>query len=407
MKIQTDHGEVHVLTACPLLDSTESFEFLTEIERADDGTEYRNILRPLPRQYLSFSYIAMQQALGDLFHMLSANMRKLWGIPLVHLKKAMSDVVFDDFIAMDTSKNSSDYHLGHVLIRQSNVEDRVEQIIGVGRYIVTQQSIIDPVTQEVIEPEQVEYQDGYRLANAITTSNAFMMPLRICILLGDVDSSAWHNGMQTKLEFAVLAEDGPDFCEIVPTQYKNEDFYTAPLLLSGSSLEMNLSQHQTVVDGAIGGFTQYTDHDKPRYSKPMRCVMKSQNELIDFRKFLMRRFGRFRPFWLPLYERHLNIVSTGMLSNWLDVGTNYVIEADRKHLAVKINDVWQAHEITNKVINSGITRLTVSPALNVQRNQIQSVCYLALHRLDADRIEFAFLGVGISTTTILMQEIST
>ena len=76
MKIQTAYGEVHVLTNCPLLESTERLEFLTEMHESFDGSEERNALRDAPRQILSFKYVQMQKAMGDLFHMLYANLRK-------------------------------------------------------------------------------------------------------------------------------------------------------------------------------------------------------------------------------------------------------------------------------------------------------------------------------------------
>ena len=45
MKIQTKYGEVHVLTDCPLLDSTERLEFKTEVHESFDGSEERYIQR--------------------------------------------------------------------------------------------------------------------------------------------------------------------------------------------------------------------------------------------------------------------------------------------------------------------------------------------------------------------------
>jgi len=68
MKIQTKYGEVHVLTNCPLLDSTERLEFKTEVHESFDGSEERYIQRDAPRQVLSFNYVKMQKAMGDIFH---------------------------------------------------------------------------------------------------------------------------------------------------------------------------------------------------------------------------------------------------------------------------------------------------------------------------------------------------
>ena len=102
MKIQTKYGEVHVLTNCPLLDSTERLEFKTEVHEAYDSSEDRYIQRDAPRQVLSFNYLNMQKAMGDIFHMLYANLRKQWGVPLPQFRQLIPDMVDSDFIIMDT-----------------------------------------------------------------------------------------------------------------------------------------------------------------------------------------------------------------------------------------------------------------------------------------------------------------
>lgn len=401
MKIQTSYGEVHVLTNCPLLDSTEALSFTTEVSIAWDGTEQRNQQLDQPRQILSFNYVNMRKDMGDMFHMLYANLRKTWGIPLPQLKQSIPDVIEDDFIQMDTSVNPSDLRAGFALVRSSE-SDQVVEITGIGRYVVEQQEERDPITDEVIQPEIVTYQDGFKLAEEITATHAEIMPLRICIIEGDANINTGGFWSSSSVVFLVLAEDGPNPLEDTPTQYKNHDFYTRPLLLDGSSLEMTLTQHQVIRDAGIGQFMQYTDHLKPKYMKPMRCLIKSKLEFIEFRKFLMRRAGRYREFWLPLYEKHLNILNTGNITTSLSTNTQYIVEADRKHIAVKRKDgAWSAHEITGRTGGS----LTVSPAINAHRNDIQSICYLGLHRLDADRIEFQFLGGQKVQTTIPIIEI--
>ena len=105
MKIQTQYGEVHVLTNCPLLDSTERLEFKTEVHEAYGGSEDRYILRDAPRQVLSFNYVTMQKALGDMFHMLYANLRGQWGIPLPQFRQAIPDMADSDYIPLATAAN--------------------------------------------------------------------------------------------------------------------------------------------------------------------------------------------------------------------------------------------------------------------------------------------------------------
>ncbi|MEG0341981.1 MAG: hypothetical protein RR633_07340, partial [Acinetobacter sp.] len=279
---------------------------------------------------------------------------------------------------------------------------QVVEITEIGRYIITQQEIRDPETDEVVQELETEYQDGFRLAENITATNAVIYPLRICIIDGDASINAGGFWSNASMVFRVLAEDLPEHIGDLPEQYKGQDIYYKPLLLDGDSIEIGMSQHQGIVDNSMGGFQSFTHHAKAKQSKPFKSLIKSWDDFQDFRRFLFRRGGRYRPFWLPLYERHLNILNAGNITTSLSTNTKYLVEANRSYLAVKRkNGLWTAHEITAKTGGS----LTVSPAINAQRNDIQTICYMGLYRFDADQIEFQFLGAGISQVTIPILEI--
>ncbi|WP_026444260.1 hypothetical protein [Acinetobacter sp. UNC436CL71CviS28] len=401
MKIQTSYGEVHVLTNCPLLESTESLEWMTEVHESFDGSEIRYPLRDAPRQILNFKYTEMRKAMGDLFHMLYANLRKQWGIPLRQIKRSIPDITDDDFLILDAADTIADLRVGFAFI-ESKEGHQVVEITERGRYIIVQEEIRDPETDEVIQELITEYQDGFRLAENITATNAVIMPLRICIIDGDASINTGGFWSNASVVFRVLAEDLPEHIGDAPEQYKGQDIYFKPLLLDGDSIEITMSQHQNVVDNSMGGFQSFTHHAKVKQSKPFKSLIRSWDDFQEFRRFLFRRGGRYRPFWLPLYERHLNIINTGNISSSLSTNTKYLVEANRNYLAVKRkNGTWTAHEITAKTGGS----LTVSPAINAQRNDIRTICYMGLYRFDADQIEFQFLGAGISQVTIPILEL--
>ena len=402
MKIQTKYGEVHVLTNCPLLDSTERLEFKTEVHESFDGSEDRYIQRDAPRQVLSFNYVNMQKAMGDIFHMLYANLRKQWGVPLPQFRQLIPDMVDSDYIPLSTAAHIADLRVGFALI-ESATGFQVVEITAVGRYIITQEEIRDPETDEILQALETEYQDGFRLATTVTATNASIMPLRICIIDGDASISTGGFWSNSSVVFRVLAEDSPEHSGDAPEQYQGDDIYFQPLLLDGDSLEMTLMQHQNIVDADVGGFQQFTHWKKPRYLKPFKSVLRGWDKYTEYRKFLFRRMGCYQAFWMPLYEKHLNILNTANITTSLSTNTKYLLDADRNHIAVKRKDgTWTAHEITAKTGGS----LTVSPAINAHRNDIQTICYLGLHRFDADHIEFQFLGAQITQVTVPIVELS-
>ena len=401
MKIQTKFGEAFVLTGCPLLESTEALEWLTEVHESFDGTETRYALRDAPRQYLSFSYLSMRKAMGDMFHMLYANLRGQWAIPLPMCKVSLQQID-GDFIAFDTSETIADLRVDSYAIIQSNEGFHVVELIERGRYIIVQEEIRNE-ENEIIQELVTEYQDGFRLSESVIASNATLMPLRICILEGDASLSLGFQRSHSSVVFRVLAEDLPEHEGAEPEQYKSKDIYWNPLLLNGDSLDAALSQHQNIVDNSVGGFQQFTHHAKPRYIKPFTSLLKTWSEYHSYRHFLFRRLGRCREFWMPLQEKHLNILNTANITTSLSTNTKYIVDADRKHIAVERKDgTWSAHEITARTGGS----LTVSPAINTHANNIEYISYLGLYRLDADRVEFEFLGAGVSRITVDIVELA-
>ena len=292
MKIQTKYGEVHVLTDCPLLDSTERLEFKTEVHQSFDGTEIRYIQRDVPRQVLSFNYVNMQKAMGDIFHMLYANLRKQWGIPLPQFRQIIPDIEDSDFIVMDTTAHPADLRVGFILF-EGSAGFQFAEVVSIGRYIIVQEEVRDPDTGEIIQKLETEYQDGFRLSVNITAAGTTILPLRICIIDGDASINTGGFWSNSSMAFRVIAEDLPEYAGDAPEQYQGEDIYFKPLLLDGNSLEMTLTQHQNIVDGDVGGFQQFTHWEKPRYLKPFKSLLKNWGEYSAYRQFLFRRMGRY------------------------------------------------------------------------------------------------------------------
>ena len=208
-------------------------EFKTEVHEAYDSSEDRYIQRDAPRQVLSFNYSNMQKAMGDIFHMLYANLRNLWGIPLPQFRQLIPDMVDSDFIIMDTTAHQADLRVGFILLESSEGAQTAE-IVSIGRYIITQEEIRDPETDEIIQELITEYQDGFRLAADVTATNASIMPLRICIIDGDASISTGGFWSNLSVVFRVIAEDSPEFEADVPEQFLGDDIYFKPLLLDNA-----------------------------------------------------------------------------------------------------------------------------------------------------------------------------
>ena len=184
-----------------------------------------------------------------------------------------------------------------------------------------------------------------------------------------------------------------------PQQYKGDDIYFTPLLLDGDFLDLNFEQHQSIVDGEIGQFWQFTHWINPLINKNFRVIMRNRQEYIDYKKWFYRRRGRLNPFWLPSYQNNFNLVSRGSYGITVK-NDNYL--SDRKNIAIKANGVWTAHSVTSTSISGEniVMNLTPQPPINIER-----VSYLGLYRLNSDAVEFYFKGADIVEATVPIVEL--
>ena len=217
MKVQTKYGDAVVLAQCPLLTSTEKLEWLTEVHESFGGDEIRHPLRDAPRQVLKFEYAACKKALGDMFHMVWAHMSDLWAIPLKQISLPVPDTD-GDFIVFDTANVATHLFVGGYALIETVTEQHVVEITDIGRYVIVQEEIRDPDTDEIIQELETEYQDGFRISKSIDVSNAKISPLRICVMTDDVDLSVLSKMVGYGIEFHVLAEDAQSYTAEVPSQ---------------------------------------------------------------------------------------------------------------------------------------------------------------------------------------------
>lgn len=386
MKINTSFGELILLTNCPLLETKERLEFKTDVHASYDGSaEERIPLRDQARQSFTMPYVVVYDQIAPLYNSLYEGLRKEFAIPQVLEREVISDINNQDFIEFDTSLKLGYMPAKSLALINSNEGRFVVEITDIGRY-------------QVIDEETV-YVDGYRLNQTITATNATITPIRRCIIDGGVGSQINGWMMKPTVNFRVI--DNPEYDNSPdPDQLKGDDLYFMPLLLDGDFLDISFTQLQSIVDGDTGLFGQFTPWLNPQIMKNLRVIIKTRQEFNDYKKWFYRRRGKLNQFWLPTYEQNLNLVSQSG-STIAVKDDNYLIS--RKHIAIKANDTWSAHEITyvSSAANNKILTLNPEPPVNIQR-----VSYLGLYRLNSDSVEFSFLGADIIEAVVPILELS-
>lgn len=384
MKVTVNGHEYILLTKCPLLETTERYEFKTDVHQSfDASSEERIPLLDVARQSFNWSMMAFRNEVPEMFNDLYSWMRKDYLVPQP-LESQLVGNLSDDFIETDTSNLG--INVGTLILVTALGVSSVVEVTEIGRY-------------EVIEGVPT-YIDGYRLNEAVTATNAQIQTLRKVIIAGNPTSQA--NGLMFKPTLNLRVLDSVEYpISENPTQFKGDDLYFTPLLLNGDYLEINFEQHQAIVDGEIGQFWQFTHWINPLINKNFRVIMSNRQEYIDYKKWFYRRRGRLNPFWLPSYQNNFNFISRSSSSITVK-NDNYL--SDRKNIAIKANGVWTAHSVTSTSVSGEniVMNLTPQPPTNIER-----VSYLGLYRLNSDAVEFYFKGADIVEATVPIVEITT
>lgn len=384
MKVNVNGQDYILLTQCPLVDTTERYEFKTDVHEAYNGSSEERIPeRDYARQSMSYSVHAYRNETVGLFNDLYSWLRKTYLVPQPLESQDVGNLS-DDFIETDTSLISIEVGT-LILVQPITGQLEVREVTEIGRY-------------EVIEEETV-YIDGYRLNSSVTATDATIYPLRKCIIDGNPSISVSESMIKPLLNLRVLDNFKYEISE-EPEQYKNDDLYFMPLLLDGEMLDIEFQQQQTIVDGQIGQFWQFTNWINPKIAKNLRVIMHSKQEYMDYKKWFYRRRGMLNSFWLPSYEQNFNVVSRSSSSITVK-DENYL--ANRVNIAIKSNGVWTAHTVTNAVTSGANKVLTLSPS---PPTTIQRVSYLGLYRLGSDSVEFIFRGNDIIEANVPILELS-
>lgn len=383
MKVTVNGHEYILLTKCPLLETTERYEFKTDVHQSFDASNEERIpLLDAASQSFNWAMVAFRNEVPEMFNDLYSWMRKDYLVPQPLESRLVGDLS-DDFIETDTSNLG--INVGTLILVTAQGVSSVVEVTEIGRY-------------EVIEGVPT-YIDGYRLNEAVTATNAQIQPLRKVIIVGNPTSQA--NGLMFKPTLNLRVLDSVEYpMSAEPQQYKGDDLYFTPLLLDGDFLDINFEQHQALVDGEIGQFWQFTHWINPLINKNFRVIMRNRQEYIDYKKWFYRRRGRLNPFWLPSYQNNFNFISRSASSITVK-NDNYL--SDRKNIAIKANGVWTAHSVTSTSVSGEniVMNLTPQPPTNIER-----VSYLGLYRLNSDAVEFYFKGADIVEATVPIVEIT-
>ncbi|APL99132.1 putative structural protein [Bordetella phage LK3] len=381
-------GPVAVLPFQPEAPMKETLAWKTDLITSWDGSEFRQEIRHAPRQSFELACPVQPEFQPLAQHLIyGARNADHWGVPVWAELQRVGAVSFGaTTIAADTT--SRDFRVGGWVLLWEDPENwRVRQILS-------------------LTPTQIEITEQVGL----TMRYAWVAPLRIARLGATPERSL--NGYRSDLGMAFDVVDNvrlPDPSGIVT--YEGFDLVTWDNLMSGMATNEKTNSHIELLDYDAGLVGQFHRWLRPKSVRPLRVILRGAAELWAFRRWLHRRAGRLRPFWIPSGEPDLWLDMIGPITTHVmfrDDGF-MAMAARPEHIAIQAADgTWYARKLVEPTLTGSIVTAELNaPLPSVDSGGVLRVSFLGLKRLDTDRVDLEHRGGAVCTCEMNILELRT
>lgn len=273
MIVSVDSVDYVLLPQPPLVGTSETLSFVTDVHESIIGTEEKILLTDIARQEFSYSLKAYSAQIKPLFDELRLNVRSKFLIPMI-AEFENAEYLGANLISCDTSNLS--IAVGQLILLSKGTSTEIHTVVDV-------------------------LEDGIEVEDDVFLSDFIVQPLRRCIIDGSISSTFGSVLFMPSMNFIVL--DGVVYKEEdTPPQHAGSDFYDWCILLDGNSIGLSMQQGQALVDSRIGRIWSFTDWGAAKTSLSLRFVMTSRAELFNLKRWFYRRKGRFNNFVIPVFD---------------------------------------------------------------------------------------------------------
>ncbi len=364
----------------------EVLEWKTDVLTTNDGSEQRVRLRKKPRQSFNVTYPIPYQEMARAENLVYGWLTRRWAVALWSEAQQVGTLLAGTtVINIDTT--ASDYRDGAlIMIWESNRKSATADV-----------GIVSAGTLTLNRPL------------AETFNNPWIVPVRLGRIVGNVSraTSGYNGSLEMTYEFSDNIDLDPP---AAPTQFLGYDVYFDEALKNGEALTDSLQARVDVVDyGTAAGASFYSPWTYTRIGRPYKFLLQGLQDIWNFRKFLHRRAGRLRPFWVPTFENNMRIAQTGELTQSIEVYADDYREfaPERTHIGILLDDgTWLLRTI-NAATASGTDTAVIGldAPININASRIRQISFLGLKRLDADRVELQWNSNRVLECTVRMMEI--
>lgn len=348
----------------------EELSWLTNVLVSNNGTEQRIRLRKHPRAFIKanypISYKNIQKVDNNLFGWLS----KQWACPIWSESQLVGSLNGSNIINIPTSY----------------VDIRVGGLV----YIYDSNDVNETAEVESIYPSYITLKQP--LIN--TYNSAYVMPCRVGTIVGSPNKE--FKGLDFILTLSFEFSDNLSLGNgSTPTQFENEDLYVERTLM-GEQFEDNYTTRVDIVDYETGAVNRFSPWQNIKKKRTLKYIIQGLEEISIFKKWLHRRAGRHRPFWIPSFEDDVFVTQTTLIVDSVIIKDNdyFAFSKNRQHIIIflKNGNTVPVKILSAVKINEAETQLILNSTINIEPLDIVSISYLSLRRFDTDKVSINWLS---------------
>lgn len=373
---------------------TERLEWLTDVLTMRDGGEQRVRLRADPRRAFEFDVLEYGNG-GQLDLLMNVWQSRVYAVPVWTDKARLATAIHSGDTVLAVTTTDLDYHAGGLAI--------VGASTGATEALEVQSLTANTITLK-------------RPALGNWPAGAWIAPAR----LGRLPAQQTVTRPTAAISQAKLRFDLEDLASTVmaapsPIQYRGYD----TLLSSPNRVEDVSVDYQRLVDVfdvETGSPAVIDIPNRPFIVRRFQFLVPDRADLSALRGWLAARAGRQTPFWVPTWERGLEVAqpfaldATAILVQARGFPTYYQSMPGRQDVAfLHNNGSWTLRRITAfEFVDGVVERMRIDAALGIAcaPSDFQIVCFLELARLDSDAVELFFETDRIARVTLPIRSIN-
>lgn len=382
----TYHGEVLVLPWCAGVPLSEALEWYTDLITAHDGTDAPIKVRNAPRQSFELLVPVPASDAALAFNLVYGGLTRKWAVPAWQQAQEVGPILAGA-TSITAQVDLAEFRDESLAILWNSANDwEIVEIASVGSGVL---NLLSPVVS------------AYGLVN--------LVPVRVGRVTPTAGRQVGPSHAELRLHFE--ADDNHELSVATPLQFQGYDlYYECPLFTDSRGITDQISTRADVIDADLGVIKEFAPWTFNRKTRPYRTVLQGAAAAWEYREWLHRRAGRYRPFWAPTFEDDFTLLSSGALTTTISVTDDGFSELadNRSHIAVEVagGTILPREILSYTQPSEGVVTLTLNESLGINATSVERICYLGLMRLDTDRVELQWNGDGICVSEVPVIEVS-